>query len=72
MNLDEAVDFLKSRGFDVKPRRQGPKQRFDVSWPDERRGSHLPEWRVIQIAEAWLEGARTVRSSARHPAYRRY
>lgn len=51
--LEEAIRFLEGEGFKLSAHRFGPKQRFDVGWPDERRGIRLPEWRIVQIAAEW-------------------
>jgi len=51
-SFKEAVAYLESRGFKLTMHRFGPKTRVDLAWPDERRGIRLPEWRVVEIAEA--------------------
>ena len=51
--FEAALQFLKEQGFSIAEHRFGPKRRIDLGWPDERRGIRLPEWRVVEIAEAW-------------------
>lgn len=51
-SFQEAVAYLESKGFKLTLHRFGPKTRVDLSWPDDRRGIRLPEWRVVAIAEA--------------------
>lgn len=48
--FEEAVRYLEARGYKVTRHRFGPKTRIDLSWPDDRRGIRLPEWRVVEIA----------------------
>ncbi len=72
MDLDEAIAYLEQQGFKATRHRFGPKVRVDLSWPDDRRGERLPEWRVIEIAENWRQGRQTVRSDPRGGPYRRY
>lgn len=50
-DFQEACRYLESQGFKLTLHRFGPKTRIDLSWPDDRRGIRLPEWRVVQIAE---------------------
>gem|GEM_PF-2326915 len=54
--FEAAVKYLEEQGFTVTQHRFGPKRRVDLGWPDERRGVRLPEWRVVEIAEAWRNG----------------
>lgn len=52
-SFEEAVKYLEAQGFKLTPHRFGPKRRIDLGWPDDRRGIRLPEWRVVEIADAW-------------------
>lgn len=52
-DFQQAVRYLESEGFKISSHRYGPKERVDLSWPDDRRGIRLPEWRVVQIAQEW-------------------
>lgn len=54
-DFEEAVQYLENEGFKITAHRFGPKQRVDLSWPDDRRGIRLPEWRVVQIAREWKQ-----------------
>lgn len=47
--FQKAIEYLEENGFKCTLHRFGPKVRCDLSWPDERRGIRLPEWRVVQI-----------------------
>lgn len=51
--FDAAVKYLEEQGFKLTHHTFGPKRRIDLGWPDDRRGIRLPEWRVVEIAEAW-------------------
>lgn len=51
--FEEAVKYLEGEGFKITRHRFGPKTRADVTWPDDRRGIRLPEWRLVEIAEEW-------------------
>ena len=51
--FEEAVKYLEAQGFKIARHRFGPKTRIDLSWPDDRRGIRLPEWRVVEIAGEW-------------------
>ena len=53
--FEEAVKYLEAQGFKITRHRFGPKTRVDVTWPDDRRGIRLPEWRVVEIAQEWRE-----------------
>ncbi|MBO2521593.1 MAG: hypothetical protein CW345_07300 [Firmicutes bacterium] len=64
----EAVEFLEAQGFKLTLHRFGPKTRVDLSWPDDRRGVRLPEWRVVEIAD---EVRRLQREAAPTPPHHR-
>lgn len=53
--FEEAAKYLEAQGFKITRHRFGPKTRVDLSWPDDRRGIRLPEWRVVEIAQEWRE-----------------
>lgn len=54
-DFDAAIEYLEKEGFKINRHRFGPKHRIDLSWPDDRRGIRLPEWRVVQIAREWKD-----------------
>ena len=49
--FEQAVAYLEKNGFTCTLHRFGLKIRCDLTWPDERRGIRLPEWRVVEIYE---------------------